>query len=108
MAASIHFAEITKKQDLLPNKQQQCYGIQLSSISKKNMGPSGTVLQAMRPRRIATEQDNESSALTFRQFLLLGSGQALEFSSLCKCGRPTPDIQAKKRGVICGWKSLFD
>jgi len=35
MAASIHFAQITKKQDLLPNKQQQCYGIQLSSISKK-------------------------------------------------------------------------
>jgi hypothetical protein len=62
MAASIHFAQITKKQDLLPNKQQQCYGIQLSSISK-NAGPSGTVLQAMRPRRIATEQDNGSSAL---------------------------------------------
>jgi hypothetical protein len=94
MAASIHFAQITKKQDLLPNKQQQCYGIQLSSISK-NAGPSGTVLQAMRPRRIATEQDNGSSALTFCQFLLLGSSQALEFSSLCKCGRPTADIEAK-------------
>ena len=41
-------------------------------------------------------QNNESSALTFGQFLLLGNSQTLEFYSLCKCGRPTRHIQANK------------